>query len=178
MTAFFWHQKIPETWGLPPVLASWLTEKGSLTARCRRNAKQFSLRLLDERRGRSLSESPLGSNKKTAQVREVLLYCDENAVIFGHTTHRVLSRSPLLCWMKGLGNRSLGSILFYHPGILHGRLAFCRIDSRHPLYRQLSQNFPDLPEKLFARRARHSFGNDHLTVTEILLPAILDYTRP
>ena len=150
-------------------LRSWLTEPGSLTARCQGHAADFRVRLLRQDKGRPLAdeEGPRG----LVRVREVVLECDGVPVIFAHTTLSTASGGRLTRWLARLGNRSLGSLLFAYPGFRRGAIEFRRLDRRHPLYRCIAGQWP-VGEFVWARRSRHRLGQQEVLVTEVFLPAI------
>lgn len=159
--------------GLPPswALRSWLVEPGSLTARCQGLARMFRIRVLACARAKALADEQVASQ---VTVREVLLECDGVPVIFAHTTLSTAERGRLARWLKGLGSRSLGSLLFSHPGFRRGPIEFCRIDARDPLYRLAAAHAPAAGPWLWARRSRHGLDGQQVLVTEVFLPAILD----
>lgn len=150
-----------------PGLRSWLTEPGSLTARCQRSCRQFAVRLLAYGRGPALGEPAAGRQR----VREVLLECDGVPVIFAHTTLSTASRGRLTRWLGGLGSRSLGSLLFAHPGFRRGPIEYRRLDARDALYRRAAVYAPNAGP-LWARRSRHWLDGQPVLVTEVFLPAI------
>jgi chorismate--pyruvate lyase len=76
-------------------------------------------------------------------------------------------------WMAGLGNRSLGSLLFSYPGFLRGQIEYLQIDRRHPLYRRAAAQCT-VSGPLWARRSLHVLDAQVVSVTEVFLPAILD----
>lgn len=121
-----------------PLLRSWLTEPGSLTARCQRGCTRFRVRLLRYGKGRALADEAAGSTigRQPAWVREVVLECDGQPVIFAHTTLSTATRGRLGRWMDRLGNRSLGSLLFAFPGFRRKAIEYLRLDRRHPLYQR------------------------------------------
>ncbi len=159
-----------------PLLRSWLTEPDSLTARCQRACTDFRVRLLSFGKGRALAdESARGeAGRGLAWVREVALECDGRPVIFAHTTLATAPNGRLSRWMAGLGNRSLGSLLFSYPGFERGAIEFLRLDARHPLYRRAAAlgEPGGLGAILWARRSLHRLGRQRVLVTEVFLPAI------
>jgi chorismate--pyruvate lyase len=104
-------------------------------------------------------------------VREVVLECDGQPVIFAHTTLSTATRGRLARWMDRLGNRSLGSLLFAYPGFRREAIEYLRLDRRHPLYRRAAA-VADVGETLWARRSLHRLGLQRVLVTEVFLPAI------
>jgi chorismate lyase len=170
---------LPNPWRARPsgesldlVLASWLREPGSLTARCQRNSRHFRVRLLRYGKGRALADEGLLLNKsrQPAWVREVVLECDGIPVIFAHTTLSTACRGKLSRWLSRLGSNSLGSLLFRHPGFRRGDIEFRRLDKRHPLYQRAAAL--GASETLWARRSLHRLGTQQVLVTEVFLPAV------
>ena len=167
-----WRRRLPSG-ALAAPLASWLTEPGSLTARCQRQCREFRVRLLRSGQARALAVEGLGIGglRPLSRVREVVLECDGVPVIFAHTTLSTAGRGRLSRWLARLGSRSLGSLLFAHPGFRRGDIEFHRLDSRHPLYRRAAALGACGPH-LWARRSLHRLGGQQVIVTEVFLPAI------
>lgn len=167
-----WRARLPRG-ACSPLLASWLTEPTSLTARCLRNSRAFRVRLLHFGKGRALADEGLNSagQAQPAWIREVALECDGVPVIFAHTTLAASRRGRMRRWLARLGGRSLGSLLFAYPGFRRGGIEFLRLDARHPLYRR-AQSLGAMPRCLWARRSLHSLGSEQVLVTEVFLPAI------
>lgn len=167
--------------GVRSSLHSWLTEPASLTARCQASCSSFRVRLLRFAFANSLADE--GGRSQLVKVREVQLECDGVPVIFAHTTLSTVAfssslqkqggmqRGRLSRWMARLGSRSLGSLLFSHPGFVRGQIEFCRLDARHPLFRRIEGLDPAV-KYLWARRSRHQMGAQTALVTEVFLPAI------
>lgn len=162
---------------VPGLYADWLTEPGSLTARCQRACREFRIRLLSYRRESSLDAR--AGRQALVLVREVLLECDGVPVIFAHT-ELARRRGRLAQWLARLGRRSLGSLLFAYPGFRRGPLEYCRLDRRHPLYGRAIRlaGIDERIPTLWARRCIHHLDGQAVQVTEVFLPAILDLREP
>jgi chorismate--pyruvate lyase len=107
--------------------------------------------------------------------REVLLRCDERPVVFAHTV--VPSSASAHDWplFSALGERSLGSILFYDPLVTRGALEFARIRAGHPLMERASAALGATEESVFhARRCLYRRRRSVLLVTEVFLPSVLE----
>lgn len=154
-------------------VASWLTEPGSLTARCQTAARDFRVVRLAYGLADPLADEGLCQPRRRGQtwVREVMLEADGVPVIFAHTVLPAAPRGKLTRWLARLGNRSLGSLLFSHPGFRRGTIEFLRLDKRHPLYRRAAA-LGQVGDFLWARRSMHRLGNQRVLVTEVFLPAI------
>lgn len=168
-------QRRPFFAGRHDALCDWLREPGSLTARLKRRGA-FRIELL----GQSLCHAnrdecaALGIRPRTpCWVREVALYCAGEPVIFAHTVLPAAPRGVLGRWFARLGTRSLGSLLFAHPGFVRGKLAFARIDARHPLHAPASAAL-GLPAAgaFAARRCTHRFRRQSVLVSEVFSPRL------
>lgn len=162
-----WRARLP---GVRPerALRDWLREPGSLTARLLRHCERFSVRVLRQDCSRPLAGS-LGEH--CLPVREVLLECDGVPVVFAHSVLSTVRSGRLGRWFARLGSRSLGSLLFIHPGFRRGPIEFVRLDRQHPLHRRVVAVAGDMPA-LWARRSCHRLGQDCVLVTEVFLPAL------
>lgn len=154
-------------------VASWLTEPGSLTARCQACSGQFRVAVLAYGLGDPLADEGLRLPRRRghAWVREVMLECDGTPVIFAHTVLPATPRGRLTRWLARLGSRSLGSLLFTHPGFRRGTIEVLCLDKSHPLYRKAAA-VGQVGESLWARRSLHRLGCQNVLVTEVFLPAI------
>ncbi len=154
-------------------VASWLAEPGSLTARCQAASERFRVAVLAYGLGDPLADEGLRLPRRRghAWVREVMLECDGTPVIFAHTVLPAAPRGKLSRWLARLGSRSLGSLLFSHPGFRRGTIEFLRLDKRHPLY-QRAATVGEAGDCLWARRSLHRLGRQRVLVTEVFLPAL------
>ena len=112
---------------------------------------------------------------RLAWVREVALYGDGAPVVFAHTVLACRPRGPLTRWLSRLGNRSLGALLFAHPGFIRGALYGRRLDEHHELFQpaiDAMQLADDPPKALWARRSCFRFGEQSILVTEVFSPVL------
>lgn len=168
MASGAWQARLSRL-GLDPVLYSWLTEPGSLTARCQQSCGEFRVRLLKSARDKPLADEM--PHRRQAWVREVSLECDGVPVIFAHTTLSTATNGRLTRWLSRLGSRSLGSLLFSYPGFRRGVIEYRRLDKRHPLFQRAAM-LGKVDGDLWARRSAHRLGAQQVLVTEVFLPAI------
>lgn len=154
---------------LPSAARNWLTDDGSLTARLVASRQgEFSVARLfqgwevplpSERR---LLELP---SRQLALIREVALLLDREAVVFARSVFPVSSLSGSLAHLRRLQNKSLGAILFKHPGMRRSpfELALMKGDSDYlpPGLRQ--------PEHAWGRRSRFELEGKKLMVSEVFL---------
>ncbi len=158
---------------------SWLQYRGSLTRRIQAQCCDFRVKPVfqsfatvhgDERVVMDLRPGEL------AMVREVFLYCNHTPVVFAHS---VVARKDLRgAWrgLSGLGNKSLGSVLFANPKIKRTPLQFKKLNPKHALFERACQKLTVMPSSLWARRSLFTLHGQSLLVTEVFLPAILDLT--
>lgn len=156
----------------------WLENRGSLTQliqeRCRGHFQvkpvfqSLATVCRDELALMSLRQ------KELALVREVYLYCGNTPVIFAHS---VVARKDLRgVWrgLSGLGNRSLGTVLFTNPVVRRTPLRFKKLTPSHPLFRRACERLRVKPQGLWARRSLFSLRGQSILVTEVFLPSILE----
>jgi len=169
----FWNRL---TTGCDPALRPWLHDHGSLTQRIQQRCENFSVQPVRSGLAHIAHDEAtmLGiAPHRLAYSREVFLYADGKPVVFAHST---CAREHLRgAWkaMSGLGNRSLGSLLFTHPLVIRQPLRFKALRSHHPLFRSATQNLEGASDTLWARRSLFTLHGAPLLVTEVFLPEIL-----
>lgn len=162
--------------GCDDKIAPWLRNHGSLTQRIQQRCGEFVVQPVFSGLARiAFDESCLLGlpDHQLAYSREVFLYADGQPVVFAHST---CAREHLRgAWkaMRGLGNRSLGSMLFSHPLVMRQPLHFKMLQTQHPLYRSAATMLAITPDKLWARRSLFYLHGAPLLVTEVFLPEIL-----
>jgi len=173
-----WCPRLPRTRD-NALLRDWLRDRGSLTTRLQ-NRGRFAVHVLRQGIGRPTADEAgvLGlSSGHRARIREVALSCNEQIVVFAHTVLPLQPLGPLTRWLKRLGNRSLGALLFSHAGFKRGLIAFHRLDHRDPLFRSAHAAL-QLPAStattLWARRSHFVFGSQSVLVSEVFSPALLN----
>ena len=156
----------------------WLSLQGSLTAKVRSVSECFSLRLLKEGWFLPfLDEYSALSEQRRSNVwtRDILLGDAPSGpfipLVFAHS---IVLDSDLSAWpyLRGLGNRPLGEVLFQHHGVKRSALQYRKIDRRHPLYRAAVAATQVNATTLWARRSVFSLCGASLLVTEVFLPEI------
>ena len=156
---------------------NWLQDRGSLTRRIQDRCDQFCVKRvfqsLSRVYGDELDVMGLRANE-LAMVREVYLYCGDTPVVFAHSV--VAHKNLRGAWrgLSGLGNKSLGTVLFTNPRIKRTPLEFKKISRGHFLYDRACTRLPEKPANLWARRSLFSLHGQSILVTEVFLPAIMD----
>ncbi|MGG7604475.1 chorismate--pyruvate lyase family protein [Massilia sp. BKSP1R2A-1] len=161
----------------PATMRDWLTTEGSLTARLIAHSERFRVRRLHQRSAVCLADEARAiglPRPERVWEREVLLECDGKPAVFGHTvvpTSCTASDWPLF---SALGERSLGTTLFYDPLVRRGQLEFARIRAGHPLFARVRAAIGGTDDTIYhARRCVYRRHQGLLLVTEVFLPEVL-----
>jgi chorismate--pyruvate lyase len=164
-------------------MRDWLTTPGSLTARLVAHSRQFRVQKLRQESNLCLADEARAIGLARPQrvwEREVLLRCDGKPVVYGHTVVPMSATASDWPLFSALGERSLGSTLFYDPLVQRGQLEFARLRPGHPLLARVhaatkGERRDGRPETVYyARRCVYRRRQGLLMVTEVFLPAVLD----
>jgi chorismate--pyruvate lyase len=166
----------------PKEMHHWLTDRMSLTKKLIAHSGSFRVQRLAQQPARCLHdeiEMIALPRRVCVQERDVLLRCDGEAVVYGHTVVPLSATATDWPFFGSLGERSLGTTLFGDPLVWRGDLQYARLSHSHPL---LARARSVLGEKagrgsLFARRCLYQRRNGLLLVTEVFLPAIAGLAR-
>lgn len=161
-----------------PAMQDWLTNRDSLTARLTARCTQFRVQRLSQHKAVCLPDeyAVIGlPQRRQVHEREVILRCDGEAMIYGHTVVPLSATATQWPLFQGLGERSLGSTLFNDPQVVRGTLSYARLHQTHPLMRRIVRALPGLSAErsLTARRSLFWRKGACLLVTEVFLPAVL-----
>lgn len=172
-----WHQHINGV-QTTSLMADWLSNRTSLTARLIAHSQQFRVQRLYQGRAMCLqdefAEIDLAKPQQVIE-REVLLRCDDVAVVYAHTIVPLSATAQEWPLFATLGNRSLGTTLFNDPLVQRGQLQYARLGWTHPLMRRIQQSgLIQLCPDLLARRSVFKRHGAKLLVTEVFLPTIQD----
>lgn len=150
-----------------PGLSSWLLHTGSLTARLQSHCHHFRLQKLGQGAAslHASEQHALGDAASAADVREVILWGDEQPWVFARS---VIPHALVNTLLADLGDRPLGELLFNHAAFSRGPFELCQ----WPL-QSLKVLFPTLqgPEQLWARRSDFHYQGLTMLVAELFLPA-------
>lgn len=173
MNRYDWLKFLPD---LPDAYAPWMHDHGSLTARIAQHCAKFSVQPMRGGLARiAYDESSVLNipSRQFAYSREVFLLADEQPVVFAHSACATPNLRGAWRAMRGLGNRSLGSLLFTHPLVARQPLHYQALRDNHPLYRRAANALNNPPPILYARRSLFHLHDAPLLVTEVFLPEIL-----
>ena len=160
----------------PARMHDWLVTPGSLTARLVASSEQFRVRRVHQRGALCLADEAAAIGLARPQrvwEREVLLMCDGKPAVFGHTVVPTSANASDWPLFSALGERSLGSTLFYDPLVRRGQLEFARLGPEHPLARRARALTGANEHIYYARRCVYRRRQGLLLVTEVFLPAVL-----
>ncbi len=168
----------------------WLTDSGSLTAKLMAHSQTFRVQRVQQRPGVCWADelAAIGMTRPgKAHVREVLLSCDGEPVVYAHTVLPLASTGGQWPLFRTLGEKSLGSTLFGDPKVRRGHLQFARLQHNHPAMqraRKLVQGTRSeaavswkADKPLFARRSLFFRCGGLMLVTELFLPSISELTH-
>ena len=161
----------------PHPLHSWLTSRGSLTARIVEHFDDFNLVRLMQRTARPHTDErrELGLRMhESAVVREVLLRDGTTPLVFAHSV--AMRRDLCGAWrgLSRLGARPLAEMLFHDAAVVRLPIEYRRVDCRHPLYRRAQEVAPFAATSVWARRSVFQKHGRPLLVTEVFLSAMTD----
>lgn len=165
------YKRVPGI-GLDPFWRSWLLDRGSLTERLVRATEgNFFVRVIQQGWLRPhLSEATRLRIKpgQMALVREVQLMCHKEAWVHARSVFPLSTLSGSLGYLKNLGNKSLGSLLFKEPSLKRTLFEIASMRSRPiaPPEQSLSDS------TLWGRRSLFYAQQMPILVTEIFLPAL------
>jgi chorismate--pyruvate lyase len=165
----------------PAAMHDWLTTPGSLTARLVSQSTRFRVQKLRQASNVCLADEAAAiglPRPMRVWEREVLLRCDGQPVVYGHTVVPMSASANDWPLFSALGERSLGTTLFYDPLVQRGQLEFARIRPGHPLLTRLRAALkgdgPRSDTVDDARRCIYRRRQGLLLVTEVFLPAVLN----
>jgi chorismate--pyruvate lyase len=163
----------------------WLTTPGSLTARLVAHSGQFRVQKVRQAGAVCLADEAgaIGlARPRRVWEREVLLRCDGRPAVYGHTVVPLNATAHDWPLFSALGERSLGTTLFYDPRVARGQHEFARLRPGHPLLARVraalgpeaEHALADADATYYARRCVYRRRQGLLLVTEVFLPAVLD----
>ncbi len=158
-------------------LRHWLIDNSSLTARLQQRYPKFSVKPVAVNYTKAIYDEAVLLHLpvyKTALIREVLLFGNNQPVVFAHSVLPIASlRGP---W-NGLGrleNKPLGATLFANPKVKRTPLSYKKLSPNHALYKRATAHLIIKPANLWARRSIFSLNCARILVTEVFLEQLLE----
>ena len=159
----------------------WLSDTGSLTQKIERaiGQKLEVLVLRDCRQNLNSDESRYFHFKiKRCRIREVLLCANGIPLVMAHSIIPSTSSSGSNHEVLRLGKKPLGAVLFAKTRMHSKQKPFreiARLDQQNALWKKCFQQYPELPSVSWARRTLYQLKGHPLLVSEVFLPALLNY---
>jgi chorismate--pyruvate lyase len=154
-------------------LLDWLLDQDSLTKKLQALSANFQVQVRQQvtiSRSKDLL-SPYFSDENKILVREVLLVCDNKAVVFAQTEIPFSTLTDRQAKLAEIGTNSLGTFLFQDPSMKRDKIEVAQF----PVYSAVHQLCTDLNQEvdfpLWGRRSLFYVNNKPLLVSEVFLPA-------
>lgn len=159
---------------VPENLQDWLFDPNSLTARLLRKCPgQFRVELLSQcMEAPTLDEMRVLKirQRNAALVRQVKLYCGDQAVIYARTVIPTTTLTGRQRSYANLGNRPLGAMLFADRSMQRDEVMVTRLTVDDRLYAKTGAQ----SDALWGRRSVFRVGGKPLLVSEYYLPALFE----
>lgn len=157
------HWQSAQSMALPAMLAPWILEPASLTARLRRHCQQFQVQVLQQQQLAlpDFLQAGLGG-PQPALLREVILWCNNLPCVYAQSW---LPQSTLqaLSPLAQLGDTPLGDYIFQHASLTRGPIEAAVL----PIC------LPDTAaQQCYSRRSVFQLQGHPLLVAEAFLPAM------
>jgi len=156
---------------LHPALSAWLFDVSSLTARiidlC---GKNFSVRVLSQNWQAMTAEEASAMSLRhvhAALVREVLLCCGEEPLVYARTVIPVTTLQGAQRRYANMGNRPLGAMLFADRTMLREAVQVGRLPAQHE-----AGKYAESGEPVWGRRSVFRVAGKPILVSEYFLPEI------
>jgi chorismate--pyruvate lyase len=160
---------------------SWLSDTGSLTQKIERaiGQKLEVVVLRDCRQNLNSDESRYFHFKiKRCRIREVLLCANGMPLVMANSIIPGSSSSGTNHEVLRLGKKPLGAVLFAKTRMRSKKKPLreiARLDKRNILWKKCFQQYQNLPAVSWARRTLYQLKGRPLLVSEVFLPALLNY---
>lgn len=167
---------------VPENMGCWLFDPASLTARLVAACSgRFRVQVLEQTwRSPLHNESRrLGMRyKRTALIREVLLYCDDKPWVYARTVIPKTTLTGPSKYLANLGSKPLGAVLFADPHMQRDEIEVSELVPGQHLYEKAVQALANPPATIWGRRSVFYLYHKPLLVNEIFLPGIAGCPKP
>ena len=161
---------------------AWLSDTGSLTQKIEKAIGQKLVVKVLRDRPQSLYQDEYHSFRNRIEhcrVREVLLCVNNTPLVIARSIIPTLSSSGSNHSILRLGTRPLGAVLFSKTR-MHSKARphrdIARIDQHCPLWKTFKKLGVSLQTPLWARRTLYRLKGHPILVSEVFLPALLEYS--
>jgi len=157
--------------GLNANIKDWLFDAGSLTARLIKNCdEKFSVKVLSVKSATPTPDEIKAlklKHRSQAIIREVLLLCGNQPVVYARTIIPVSSMRGSLRGIVKLGNKSLGAVLFADKKMQRKPMEVTSLASTHKCHEWTGYQ---KKEAIWGRRSVFILKNEEILVSEFFLP--------
>jgi len=156
-------------------ISRWLLDEGSLTARLIEHCQgEFHVRVLSVNRATPTPDeiSALAMRPRNqALIRQVLLYCNQQPVVYARTIIPLSSLRGALRGLVHLGTRPLGAVLFADKTMRRRPMEISRLKAGH-----ICHTWTQYKGKadIWGRRSVFVLKNRELLVSEFFLPTLFE----
>jgi len=152
-------------------IKKWLFDSGSLTTRLISHCdKPFSVKVLSVSRATPTPDEIKALKLKPrsqAIIRQVLLLCGDQPVVYARTVIPVSSMRGSLRGIVLLGNKSLGAVLFADKKMQRKPMQVTSVKAQHKFQKWMQNTGGN---KVWGRRSVFILKNKALLVSEFFLP--------
>jgi len=156
-----------------PSIKRWLFDTGSLTARLINHCDgKFSVKVISMRRASPTPDEVAVLRMKArsyAVIREVLLFCDDEPLVYARTIIPVSSLRGALRGLAMLGNKPLGAVLFADKSMRRKPMEITRLKPDHKVHVWTKSESDAL---VWGRRSVFILKQQELLVSEFFLPRL------
>ena len=154
-------------------LLDWLLDQDSLTLKLQALSADFQVQVRQQvtvSRSKELL-SPYFSDENRVLVREVLLVCNNKAVVFAQTEIPFSTLTEQQAKLADIGTCSLGTVLFQDPSMKRDKIEVAQFPVNSPVHQLCTDLNQDADFPLWGRRSLFYVNNKPLLVSEVFLPA-------
>jgi len=158
-------------------LSNWLFDPKSLTARLKTHCEHFSVEVV----GQKIENCRAEEAKDTIQagdqvlVREVVLYCDDQAQVFARSLLPLTSLTGDQQQLANLGSQPLGQVLFNNPNLERQSIEVASFNQQSSVGQFCKKLKLTCTHDLWGRRSLFVLNNKPIMVAEVFLPNSLAY---
>ena len=170
-----WYPEVDQL--LAPTLSNWLFDPTSLTSRLKRHCKKFRVEVIGQHVEKCQKKEACLAIKENESVlvREVILYCDEQAQVFARSLLPLSSLTGEQQQLANLGTQPLGQVLFNDPELKRQSIEVACFDHQSTVAKFCSDLKLTYAHDLWGRRSLFVLNNKPIMVAEVFLPNSFAY---
>lgn len=162
---------------LTSTLSNWLFDPTSLTARLKKHCKNFRVEVVGQHIEKCSAEEAKATIHAGEQVlvREVILYCDEQAQVFARSLLPLSSLTGEQQKLANLGTQPLGQVLFNDPKLDRQSIEIASFGQQSSVGQFCANVNLSNTHDLWGRRSLFVLNNKPIMVAEVFLPNSFAY---